>query len=51
MSQVVKRDGTSAERASAGAAIAGARRVVAAGHLPLDGDGLGSALGLVHALR
>lgn len=31
--------------------LAGARRVVAAGHLPLDGDGLGSALGLVHVLR
>jgi nanoRNase/pAp phosphatase (c-di-AMP/oligoRNAs hydrolase) len=48
---VAKRTRAGAERAAAGAAIAGAQRVVAAGHLPLDGDGLGSALGLVHALR
>ncbi|MCE9636388.1 MAG: hypothetical protein K8T90_11850 [Planctomycetes bacterium] len=32
-------------------ALRGARTIAAAGHLPLDGDGIGSALGLVHALR
>ncbi len=37
--------------AQAVAALGRAQRVLAVGHLPLDGDGLGSALGLVHALR
>jgi bifunctional oligoribonuclease and PAP phosphatase NrnA len=40
-----------AGRAAAAEALRGAATVAAAGHLPLDGDGLGSALGLVHALR
>ncbi len=42
---------SAAQRRRVGEILRGARSVIAAGHLPLDGDGLGSSLALVHALR